>query len=364
MERSLTIPFYSLCRTMATYKLRIILSEDDIRKLSLNSKPETVEELRMKVKEKCQLQDDFKLQYEDTEFHNSPFTNLDDIEDLPDERATVKVISLLTLDMFPIFDTQTGASGNFEIPSIESPSTTLHPSSSATIRKEQFPDPFDIPNFPVEVEHQLRQANAAYLQDQKCLNPPRHMKHLIYQTLAEEIFKYEAYPKEPQMHAVALALIRKHPCLTERGSGDGCSGWKNNLVLKMSNFRTKMRKIGCLEVAVKGGRRGATPSRGLKRPKRNEANYLANLPHGNDEAMLEEQRKHLVEETKKRNPSASAIGVMMDQTFALRRREIVVDEPPVAEMKKRWPALFRETQVSFCLCFYPSMGTIFGKKKG
>ncbi|XP_031177005.1 uncharacterized protein LOC116065609 [Sander lucioperca] len=52
-------------RTMGSYKLRIIINQGDIRKVSLDGKPETVEELKIKVKEKCKLQDDFNLMYED-----------------------------------------------------------------------------------------------------------------------------------------------------------------------------------------------------------------------------------------------------------------------------------------------------------
>lgn len=56
---------FTLSRTMGSYKLRIIINEGDIRKVSLDGKPETVEELKIKVKEKCKLQDDFNLMYED-----------------------------------------------------------------------------------------------------------------------------------------------------------------------------------------------------------------------------------------------------------------------------------------------------------
>lgn len=36
----------------------------------------------------------------------------------------------------------------------------------------------------------------------------------------------------------------------------------------------------------------------------------------------------------------------MDQTFALRRKEIVEDQPPIDLMLGRWPALFTKKQVS------------------
>ncbi|KAL6466208.1 hypothetical protein MHYP_G00263410 [Metynnis hypsauchen] len=60
-------------------------------------------------------------------------------------------------------------------------------------------------------------------------------------------------------------------------------------------------------------------SKGLKRPKRYEVNNLPDLPDRQKEDSLEAARKVLVEEMKKRNPSATVIGSKMDQTLPLRR---------------------------------------------
>ncbi|XP_041868462.1 uncharacterized protein LOC121657140 [Melanotaenia boesemani] len=173
------------------------------------------------------------------------------------------------------------------------------------------------------------------------------MKHGILERIAEEIYRFDAYPNEERCHSVALALITKHPCLREPGSPDGCSGWKNSLMYKMGNYRTKLRKAGCAEVAINAGIR-RTPqvgAKGLKRPKRFEVNYLPNLPEGQNKDGLEAERKLLVEEMRKQNPSGTIIAAKMDQTFPLRRREIVEAEPPVKILKARWPALFSERQV-------------------
>ncbi|XP_010795395.1 uncharacterized protein [Notothenia coriiceps] len=48
---------------------------------------------------------------------------------------------------------------------------------------------------------------------------------------------------------------------------------------------------------------------------------------------------------KKKTPNGTLISQMMDQTFPLRRREIVKKEPAVQNMVERWPALFTERQV-------------------
>ncbi|TWW64996.1 hypothetical protein D4764_22G0006430 [Takifugu flavidus] len=85
-----------------------------------------------------------------------------------------------------------------------------------------------------------------------------------------------------------------------------------------------------------------------------EVNYLLDIPEGQSEDSLEAERKLLVEEMegekkkkkkKKRNPSGAVIASKMDQTFPLRRREIVEAGPPVKTLKERWPALFTERQV-------------------
>ncbi|XP_062849580.1 uncharacterized protein LOC134311859 [Trichomycterus rosablanca] len=324
---------------MECYKLRLIINDQDIRKVSLDRKPESVEELNMKIKEKCNLQYDFSVMYEDPDFDNA-LCNLDDIADLPTSKATVKVIPLLTLTLTPASATSmSDASDDTEI-------LFSHSSSSLT-RHERWPEVFEIPKFSVDVEFRLRQANLAYLRDQTYLNVSREMKHSILEKLAETIYKFDAYPNEERIHSVALALINTHPCLQEPGSPDGCSGWRNSLKFKMGNYRTKLRKAGFIEVAINGSKEVAPQmaSRGLKRPKRYEVNYLPDLPNGQNEDTLEAERKLLVEEMKKRNPSASVIGLKMDQTFPPRRREIVEDRPPVKTLKERWPALFTERQV-------------------
>lgn len=123
----------------------------------------------------------------------------------------------------------------------------------------------------------------------------------------------------------------------------------------MGHFRTKLRKAGWEEVAINGSKKskvnpgGDHPSKNIKRPKRGEANYLPNMPEGKTEANLETIRNSLVEELKKKKPNGIMNLQMMDQTFPMRRREIVRDEPDVQSMVDRWPALFTKGQASFYL---------------
>lgn len=87
---------------MERYRLRVIITEQDIQKVSLDGKPETVEELKTKIKEKCKLQFYCSVMYEDPDFDNA-LCNLDDIGDLPATRATVKVIPLMVPPMIQRF---------------------------------------------------------------------------------------------------------------------------------------------------------------------------------------------------------------------------------------------------------------------
>ncbi|KAK9517351.1 hypothetical protein VZT92_025296 [Zoarces viviparus] len=119
----------------------------------------------------------------------------------------------------------------------------------------------------------------------------------------------------------------------------------------MGNYRTKLSRAGCTDVAVNGGKRkGQAPPRSVKRPKRFEINFLPNFPEGEDENTMESKRIELVEELKKRRPTAALVSKNMDSTFALRRKELVTMEPPVKDTVERWPALFTEGQVltEFC----------------
>ncbi|KAK1892158.1 Cilia- and flagella-associated protein 43 [Dissostichus eleginoides] len=75
---------------------------------------------------------------------------------------------------------------------------------------------------------------------------------------------------------------------------------------------------------------------------------LSNLPQGRDRQDLEEEREKMAQEMRKTTPNLAFIDDAMNATYALRRQELVEEEPPVAEMKVRWPALFTERQVNRC----------------
>ena len=352
--------------------LRVVITADDIRKITFNERPDSIEELKVELKDRLSLPYDFNIQYEDPDFNK--WCNLpDDIAELPD-KASLNIIPLVTLD-FTILPSPT----ILPPPTTATPDTSTPNTSTASItsalrsdtecstddteilsnsgRREQWPESFDlhIPKFSVDVNHLLLQANRAYEREGTLLTLTRDMKHDILHRLAETIYSFKAYPNEEEYISVAKALVANHPCLSERHYDVPWQGWVTYLKTKMNNFRSKLRKTGMEDVLVNAGKRSrANPdlpssSMNIKRPKRGEANYLPNLPDGVDEKSLENSRKILSEEMQKKRPNGTLISKLMDQTFPLRRQEIVKRKPPVVDLVGRWPALFTESQVS---CYF------------
>ncbi|RXN15769.1 ANTAGONIST OF LIKE HETEROCHROMATIN PROTEIN 1-like protein [Labeo rohita] len=117
----------------------------------------------------------------------------------------------------------------------------------------------------------------------------------------------------------------------------------------MGNYRNKLRKAGCMEVAVNAGKRSKSspdnePSHlNIKRARHAEVNYLPDLPQGHDASTLEQQRVEITEEVQK--AEKIVVDKKMQMTFALRRNEIITSPSPVKEILGRWPALRLESQV-------------------
>lgn len=326
--------------------LRVVINEDDIRKLVLNERPDCIEELKVQLRDKLSLQYDFKLQYEDVDFNNA-LCNLTEITDLP-EKATLTIIPLVTLQLTSLASPPASTSDT-DLSTADT--EILSPAESSPLLRKQWPEFFHIPNFSVDVEYRLRQEDLIFMRDGTRTPLPRDMKHDILEKLAEAMYSFKAYPTDEEFASVAQSLTSKHPSLSEPGPQPGWYGWKNSLKFKMGNYRTKLRRAGCEDVAVNGGKRsknnpaGESSSKNIKRPKRGEANYLPNLPDGHNETSLEKARNVLQEEMKKKKRNETLTAQMMDQTFPMRRQEIVKTKPAVLDLLERWPALFTERQV-------------------
>jgi hypothetical protein len=170
--------------------LRVIIAEDDTRKLTLNKRPQSTEEFKVRLVDKLSLQYDFKLQYEDQDFNNA-LCNLTEITDLP-ERATVKIIPLVTLHLTALPSPTTPSDTDCCTADTEILSTV----GASPLPRQQWPEFFDVPNFSVDVGYRLIQADLAFMKDGTRMTLPREMKHDILEKLAERIYSFKAYPED------------------------------------------------------------------------------------------------------------------------------------------------------------------------
>ncbi|XP_049333235.1 uncharacterized protein LOC125801128 [Astyanax mexicanus] len=322
-----------------TLTMRVIVSDGDIRKMTMPTRPHTLDDLIGWLQGTLQTNYNFSLQYQDPEFNNE-LCNLTDISELP-EKPSIKIIPII--EFVPITtESVSDASSHADTDIL---------SSTSLDRSHCWPDIFDIPTFSVDVEYRLRQGNLLYLKDGTFLKVTKELKHDILEKLAETMYAFKAYPTKQDFETVAKALVQAHPCLAESGSPSGCDGWKNSLKFKMGNYRTKMRQLGRLDVSVNAGKRGRQttngdpPNKDIKKPRKGEINYLPDYPEGMDDHNLEGARQILVHEMMKSKPNISLVKKEMDVTFALRRKEVVRDKPAISEVVHRWPALFTESQV-------------------
>lgn len=101
--------------------LRVIISERDIRKITLDTVPDTVHDLKEVLRSKLQLPDCFDLQYEDNDFND--FCNLSSVTELAKDKATLKIL-ISPSDTFSDSSLDTAV-----LPVSQSPSTLTQVSS-------------------------------------------------------------------------------------------------------------------------------------------------------------------------------------------------------------------------------------------
>lgn len=328
--------------------LRVFISHLNVRRVQLPQMPESVGQLKAVLTEKLQLQGDFLVQFEDLEFDNA-LTSLSDISELPPEKAVLKlfwdndssVLDISDAGSMSSLDTATVSSA-----SSHSPSATIQSFLRST---SQWPSTINIPDFSYDVELRLAKGNKVFEQTKRSLNVSREMKIEILDKIAQAIFTFKAYPESNEIDSIASALIVKHPCLTEPGSGKGYEGWKMSIKYKIGNYRSKLRAAGCKEVNINRKREKELDEdetrQSIKRSKRGEVNYMPDHPEGQNDDTLEDERLFLVEEMKKKKGASAICSEKMHLTFSLRRREIVAMAPIVSEVLKRWPALFSTQEI-------------------
>ncbi len=342
--------------------------EDDARKLTIASgMPKSVDELALEITTYFGVTEQFRLQYRDVEFGNE-FLNLSSISDIQD-RSTLKVrylpcestssaVSLApptedTCSTIPVMLSNASASSSSQEPndssSVDSCSTNETVIlSSPESRSCTWPTVFVVPRFSYCAEMQIQKGNDDFSVNGTVLSLTPKIRSDILEGLAEEIIKYTAYPRDDQFEKVAEALIQTHPCLREKGTPTGYSGWKHYIKIKMMNFRTKLGRAGHPEVIVnslKHKQKGqGKPAANIKKPRKAEVNFCPNHPRGETPDSLEVERAALLTEVKKQN-NETVIKEKMHRTFSYRRQEIL-QEPMITEVRNRWPALFQVGEVS------------------
>ncbi|XP_063077044.1 uncharacterized protein LOC134467049 [Engraulis encrasicolus] len=318
------------------FLLRVYLHTDTAMKLTLNSRPKSVEELKiiMQYKFKPRLDgSDFTIQYEDPDF-DGQLSVLVDIDELP-EKGTLKVIRLESDDSS----------------SCGSSDTDILPHVPFSQRQKNWPDVFPVPTFNHEVEHVLDQGNFVFQTSGKPTRLTRSQKHNVLEIMAQTIYSFKPYPSNTDICKASEALITAHPCLKELGSKTGWYGWKVSLAFKMGNYRQKLAKSGCAEVSINAGKRSKNnpdsdhPHANIKRARRSEVNFLPNFPTGENQASLDLMRLEIIEETDKSEKNLQFIEKLMQTTFALRRQDIIKSQLPVKDLLRSWPALQLESQV-------------------
>ncbi|KAE8289517.1 hypothetical protein D5F01_LYC11219 [Larimichthys crocea] len=334
-------------------RLKVILGENNIEKLTLpNGIPESLEDLLGTIKTTFGLKDILRLQYMDQDFGND-FFNLNSTTELQN-LGTIKVIHQQTNPPL-ISDLQSTSSLSISFESDDGASgasnDTIIVSSpeSVSSRTQQWPEDFAIPQFSYDTELQLERGNTEYRVSQKMLTLSSRMLSDILKRVAEEIYRYKAYPEDAHFCTAAEALIKRHPCLKEPGSFNGCYGWKQRLKYKMANYRTQLKLQGCPELCVNSLKSKATtdtyPAKKVKKPKRSEANFYPSFPTGETLDSMEKVRLELLTEIGIRD-NERVIENKMANTFAYRRHEVVNQEPSIQELKDRWPALFTQKEIN------------------
>lgn len=317
--------------------LRVVLGEDNVVVLDLpNGIPPELEYLKAEIKRQHDLLGNFRLQFRDARslpcltFGGPSGRLLQGSDDALSRASGTDILS-------------SASSSN---------STSSTNSGSSFLRSQPWPLTFTVPQFAFEIEHQLAEANDAYRKDGTPLSPSTRLRSGILDVLVKEIVKFKMYPENEDLEPVAQALVAKHPCLGNQGTGYG--GWKISLGTNMNNYRQILRNAGYPELSLNSVKRkeerGASnlsPNQ-VKKPRKAEVNFLPNYPEGETTETLKAQRQALVLEHKQKNSNKNPqIKMKIERTFAYRRQEIISEMPFVTQLQNRWPALFTPSEVKY-----------------
>lgn len=220
------------------FLLRVYVALGVAVKVTLAERPEPVQDLIDILREKLKprLDFEFTVQYEDPDF-GGQLTCLVDVQELP-EKGILKIIR----------------SGNAHEVALVSEMEDM-PLTPISPCQKSWPEVFPVPTFSYEVELVLQEGNRAFESSGKRLKFTRSQKHNILETMAALMYTYKAYPSNKEVCMAAEALVTCHPCLKDAVSVPGWYGWKISLKYKMGDYRSRLSRSGCLEVAINTGKR-------------------------------------------------------------------------------------------------------------
>ncbi len=115
---------------------------------------------------------------------------------------------------------------NFSDESFSSSAETVLVTSPES-RTSSWPQVFAVTHFSCSAEIQLQRVDTEFNKSGMLLMSPPKLRSDILEDMAEEIFRYAAYPTDNQLDQAAEALINAHPCLSEKGTRTGHEGWKH-----------------------------------------------------------------------------------------------------------------------------------------
>ncbi len=217
------------------------------------------------------------------------------------------------------------------------------------MRDSPFPKKYSLPELPVTLRSFLDKANGLFKSNgQRCLLEKKHLT-LLMVAIVSDIFKYTFNPSDQEAQDVAQALIDSYPCL---GSKDNPTAvWVTRISSKCSAMRGDLRKSGNLELSFSKRKLNVNDDSGplnkVKRMRRGEVNFQPNVvPVGETPHTLEKAVEALQTYYHRRDQKVEYINSKMNVTFALRRKFLNEDTPPVTRMKEVYPFLFENDQVS------------------
>lgn len=220
------------------------------------------------------------------------------------------------------------------IPQVPSTSTSGTASPLACVsNKAVWPDTFTIPceKFTVKLETELRTLKSGE-------GLSWDAKREFIRHITDKIFSITCYPQGRQIQMVAQAIVTQYPVLRDR-IGSGIDSWIQGVREGMRNARRNMKTP---EVMARKRKTAAGEIRGYaKIPKKGEMVWAPVVPEGEDDLSHDRHCSAMKSLIKSRDSGAEAkISSLMEVTFAQRRQYVLHERAQMADIKKRYPALF------------------------